>query len=153
MSSPDPANPADQKPVQSELEQQERRSQAATGIVAAASVKRAQSEGTAVEAAVADQQPGLNCGEAQRGGGGEDECEKPIEAMTTFMEHVMAWPGADGAGWVNLHWKPTKPTSPHDFRGKPFKELHDFMAFAQYAATKPGTYAEIYYCMATQATT
>lgn len=69
------------------------------------------------------------------------------------MEQVIAWPGLDGLGFANIHWKPTRPVSPHDFRGKPFKELNDFMSFAQYAATKPGVYKEIYFCLSTQSTT
>lgn len=38
-------------------------------------------------------------------------------------------------------------------RGKPFKELHEFMNMAQYAAAKPAVYKDIYFCLSTQAVT
>lgn len=66
------------------------------------------------------------------------------------MEQVVAWPGQGGPGYVNLHWM--SPKGP-GMRGKPFKELQEFMDFAQYAALKPGVYKEIYFCLSTQSST
>ncbi len=66
------------------------------------------------------------------------------------MEQVVAWPGPNGPGWVNLHW--TSPKGP-GMRGKPFKEVHDFMNMAQYAATKSTIYKEVYFCLSTQSQT
>jgi hypothetical protein len=66
------------------------------------------------------------------------------------MAQVVAWPGPDGPGYVNLHW--TSPKGP-GVRGKPFKEVHPLMDMAQYATTKPGTYKEIYFCLSTQSAT
>lgn len=67
-----------------------------------------------------------------------------------FMEQVVAWPGPDGPGYVNLHW--TSPKGP-GMRGKPFKDVHSFMDMAQYAALKPAIYKEIYFCLSTQSAT
>jgi hypothetical protein len=68
------------------------------------------------------------------------------------MEQVVAWPGPDGPGYVNLHWKPSESRG-HGLRGKPFKDVHEFMDMAQYAATKPSVYKEIYFCLSTQSCT
>lgn len=65
------------------------------------------------------------------------------------MERVVAWPGLDGPGYVNLHWKPPESRGA-GFRGRPFKQLQDFMDLAQRASVKPGTYGEIYFCLSTQ---
>lgn len=69
----------------------------------------------------------------------------PVE----FMERVVAWPGPDGPGYVNAHWQAPEGKG-GGMRGRPFKELHEFMDFVQYAAAKPGTYKEIFYCLSTQ---
>lgn len=66
------------------------------------------------------------------------------------MERVLAWPGPDGPGYCNLHW--TSPKGP-GVRGRPFKEVHDLISTAQYAATRPATYKDIYFCLSTQAVT
>src|SRR5690242_18528045 len=68
-----------------------------------------------------------------------------------FMERVVAWPGPDGDGWVNLHWMP--PEGKGQFRGRPFKTVEPFMDLAQRAAVKPGTFKEVYFCLSTQKTT
>lgn len=69
------------------------------------------------------------------------------------MERVVAWPGAsDAPGFINLHWLPPSDRG-QGMRGKPFKNLHEFMSFAQYAATKPSVYKEIFFCLSTQKST
>lgn len=67
-----------------------------------------------------------------------------------FMEQVVAWPGSDGAGYVNLHY--TSPTG-SGMRGKPFKEIQSFMNMVQYATVHPANYKEIYFCLSTQSAT
>jgi len=65
-----------------------------------------------------------------------------------FMSRVVDWPGDDNApGWVNVHW--LSPKGP-GMRGRPFKHLHDFMSFVQYAANKPGIFKDIFFCTSTQ---
>jgi hypothetical protein len=66
------------------------------------------------------------------------------------MERVVAWPGDDEPGYVNLHWLPAQGNG---MRGKPFRDLNEFMDFAQYAACKPATYKEIYYCLSSHTIT
>lgn len=67
---------------------------------------------------------------------------------TDFLSRVVAWPGADDApGWVNLHWQ---PADGHGMFGRPFKTIHEFLNFFQYAANKPSRYKEIYFCLSTQ---
>lgn len=66
------------------------------------------------------------------------------------MERVVAWPGQDGPGFVNLHWQAPKNAG---FRGRPFKNVDEFMNLAVQAANKPGTFKEIYFCTSTQGTT
>src|ERR1019366_7635298 len=56
----------------------------------------------------------------------------------------------EGPGHVNLHWSSPKGGG---MRGKPYKEIHEFMNMAQYAATKPGTYKDIYFCLSAQSVT
>lgn len=68
------------------------------------------------------------------------------------MERVVAWPGSQEPGYINAHWK-VPPTKGQGMRGKPFRDLSDFMSFAQYAATKPGTYTDIFFCLSTQSET
>ena len=63
---------------------------------------------------------------------------------------VVDWPGPSGPGYVNLHWSSPKGGG---LRGKPYKEIHEFINMAQYAATKPGTYKDIYFCLSTQSVT
>lgn len=68
-----------------------------------------------------------------------------------FMERVVPWPASDeDAGYINLHW--TKPGSP-GMRGRPFKNVQDFISFAQWGASKPSTMKDIYFCLSLQATT
>lgn len=64
-----------------------------------------------------------------------------------FMDAVVAWPGSDERGYINLHW--SSPKGP-GLRGRPFKDIHQFMSMEQHAANKPGTYKEIYFCLSTQ---
>lgn len=68
------------------------------------------------------------------------------------MERVVAWPGSEDPGFVNLHWSVPEGRG-HGIRGKPFRDLNEFMSMAQYAATKPAVYKEIYFCTSTQSTT
>lgn len=72
----------------------------------------------------------------------------PVE----FMERVVVWPGPSGPGFINAHWQ-VPPTKGQGMRGRPFRELSEFMDFVQYAATKPGTYKEVFFCLSTQAET
>ena len=65
-----------------------------------------------------------------------------------FMNRVVAWPG-DELGYVNLHWTAPVERGP-GMRGRPFRNLQDFMDTAQYAAGKPGIYKEVYFCLSTQ---
>ena len=65
-----------------------------------------------------------------------------------FMEMVVAWPGSNDPGYVNLHW--TSPTSP-GMRGRPFRNIQEFMSFAQWGVTKPSIMRDIYFCLSTQA--
>lgn len=69
-----------------------------------------------------------------------------------FMDRVVAWPGPDGPGYVNLHWSSPEARG-GQFRGRPFKNLQDFMDLAQKAAVKPSIYKEIYFCLSTQRVT
>ena len=66
------------------------------------------------------------------------------------MEQVVAWPGSEGPGYVNLHW--TSPKGP-GMRGKPYKDVQSLMDMAQYATNKPAVYKEIYFCLSTQSAT
>lgn len=71
-----------------------------------------------------------------------------------FISRVVAWPGPEGPGFVNAHWKSGNPNF-HGMPGKPFKTPDDFMSFVQYAAapTRREVFSEIYYCLSTQART
>ncbi|MFZ1008546.1 MAG: hypothetical protein WAN65_17020, partial [Candidatus Sulfotelmatobacter sp.] len=68
------------------------------------------------------------------------------------MEQVIAWPGSQGPGYVNLHWK--TPHIGHNGKpiwgGKPFKEIQPFMDMAQWGAGKPSIMKDIYFCLSTQ---
>src|SRR6202790_4517920 len=64
-----------------------------------------------------------------------------------FMERVVAWPGEDGAGFVNLHW--TSPKGP-GMRGRPYKTIQEFMDMAKWLTTKPSIAKDIYFCLSTQ---
>ena len=59
------------------------------------------------------------------------------QSPSEFMEQVVAWPGPDGPGYVNLHWK--TPHLGHDGKpiwgGKPFKVIKPFMDMAQWGAS------------------
>jgi hypothetical protein len=67
-----------------------------------------------------------------------------------FMSRVVVWPGDDNApGWINLHWQ-VPPEKGTGLRGRPFKHLHEFMSFVQFASTKPGHFKEMYFCLSTQ---
>jgi hypothetical protein len=60
-----------------------------------------------------------------------------------FMARVVPWPGLDGPGYVNLHWKrPNVPGMP----GGPFKTVEDFM---QAAPRDAGT-LDMYFCLSVQ---
>lgn len=72
----------------------------------------------------------------------------PVE----FIERVVAWPGSGEPGYVNAHWLAPEGKG-GGMRGKPFTSLQEFMDFVQYAATKPGTYKEVFFCLSTQAIT
>lgn len=71
-----------------------------------------------------------------------------------FMQQVVAWPGPDGPGFVNLHWKTphigTKSGKPL-WGGRPFKELDAFMDFAQWGTLKPSVMTDIFFCLSVQA--
>lgn len=69
-----------------------------------------------------------------------------------FMERVVEWPGEQSPGYINMHWQAPPEKGP-GMRGRPFTNLHEFMDFVQYAATKPGTYKEIFFCLSTQSKT
>ena len=65
-----------------------------------------------------------------------------------FMARAVVWPGDHTApGWINVHWLSPKGSG---MRGRPFKHLHDFMSFVEFAITHPGTFKEIYFCLSTQ---
>lgn len=66
-----------------------------------------------------------------------------------FMARVVAWPGLAGPGYVNLHWT-VPPVRGHGVRGRPFKEVHDFMNDVATMAASPGMYKEVYFCLSTQ---
>ncbi len=71
------------------------------------------------------------------------------------MEQVIAWPGPEGSGFVNLHWK--TPHIGHNnkpiWSGKPFKELKPFMDMVQWGASKPSIMKDIFFCLSTQSST
>jgi hypothetical protein len=67
-----------------------------------------------------------------------------------FMARVVAWPGDNSPGYVNLHW--LSPKGP-GMRGRPFKHLADFMSFVGFAANKPGYFKELFFCTSVQAET
>ena len=68
------------------------------------------------------------------------------------MEQVVAWPGPDGPGYVNLHWK--TPHLGHNGKpiwgGKPFKTINEFMGCAQWAAGSPAYVRDIFFCLSVQ---
>lgn len=66
-----------------------------------------------------------------------------------FMARVVDWPGLSGPGYVNLHWT-VPPSKGHGLRGRPFKELHEFMNDAQRMASNPTAYKEVYFCLSKQ---
>lgn len=68
-----------------------------------------------------------------------------------FMRRVVAWPGPDGPGFCNVHWKSGNPNF-HGLPGKPFKTLDDLMGFVQYAAapSRRDVFSDIYFCLSTQ---
>lgn len=67
----------------------------------------------------------------------------------------MPWPGPDGPGWVNLHWKLTvigqdgkpRPT----WRGQPFKTAEKLVAQAQWLAMHADKGEDVYFCLSVQA--
>lgn len=72
-----------------------------------------------------------------------------LPADEDFMRRVVAWPGENSPGYVNLHW--TSPTGP-GLRGRAFKTLPEFTAFLQTAAKSPNWCKDIYFCLTTQNT-
>lgn len=76
----------------------------------------------------------------------------PRAAPADFMARVVAWPGPGGPAWVNLHWT-VSASRGHGMRGRPFKELQEFMNEAQRMAANPAAYKEIYFCLSTQSDT
>jgi|SRR5581483_8198127 len=85
----------------------------------------------------------------------------PLEGASTvaapepwkFMQRVVAWPGPDDPGYVNLHYFP--PQKPGEkkpgMRGRAFRELNEFMGFANWCTTHPAIVAHTYFALATQA--
>lgn len=68
-----------------------------------------------------------------------------------FMERVVPWPGSeDDPGYVNCHW--TSDKSP-GIRGRPFKNIQEFMSFVHWGTAHPGTMKDIYFCTSLQAAT
>ena len=65
-----------------------------------------------------------------------------------FMRRVMAWPGENAPGYVNLHW-----TKDGKWRGRPYKTVEPFMNDAAYYAGRPGIAKDIYFCLTTQSQT
>jgi len=66
-----------------------------------------------------------------------------VSEILEFISRVAPW----GQDLVNLHWKvPGKPFMP----GLPFKTPEDFLAYAQYANTRPKLYGDLYYCLSSQ---
>jgi hypothetical protein len=64
----------------------------------------------------------------------------------------VAWPGPGGPGYVNLHWKraPRDGKAVHGMPGRAYKEIHEFLEQAQYAAANPHVFQDIYFCLSTQ---
>ena len=65
------------------------------------------------------------------------------------MERVVAWPGPNDPGYVNLHWNSAKV----NMAGRPFRELDAFMGMAQWAALHPANCENVWFCTSTQAMT
>jgi hypothetical protein len=66
-----------------------------------------------------------------------------------FMERVVAWPGQDGAGYINLHYPSNNPHI-RAMPGKPFTKVDDFMKFVDFAVR---TFNAVYFCLSTQSQT
>ena len=72
-----------------------------------------------------------------------------------FMERVLVWPGPEGPGWANLHWKLTvtgqdgKPRPA--WRGQPFKTAGSLINRAQRLCMDKTKAEDIYFCLSTQA--
>ena len=70
-------------------------------------------------------------------------------SVAEFFKRVLAWPGSEDPGYINIHW-----TSPkHDrggFGGRPVRTLVDFMSLAEWTKTHPASVKDIYFCLSTQ---
>lgn len=77
------------------------------------------------------------------------------EQIREFMGRVVAWPGDNDPGYVNLHWTSPNHGNPaatgREFYwgGKPFRTLDQFLNTAAWALDKPNI-KDIYYCLSLQ---
>jgi hypothetical protein len=71
-----------------------------------------------------------------------------------FMSRVVAWPGDDAPGYVNLHWLMPDQNDPAKsfWVGKPTKTVEEFAKLADWAGTRSNI-RDIYYCTSLQAKT
>jgi hypothetical protein len=63
-----------------------------------------------------------------------------------FMERVVAWPGPDRPGNINLHYPSNDPKF-KSMPGKPFTNVNDFMSYVDFAVR---TFDAVYFCLSTQ---
>jgi hypothetical protein len=64
-----------------------------------------------------------------------------------FLTRVVAWPGPDGPGYVNIHWLSSKyPGMP----GRAFKEPAEANGFVEWTKGYPADMSDIYFCLSTQ---
>jgi hypothetical protein len=63
------------------------------------------------------------------------------------MERVVAWPGPNEPGYVNLHYNNAK----FSMLGRAFRDLDEFINLAQWGALHPSAMQNIFFCTSTQA--
>lgn len=63
------------------------------------------------------------------------------------MLRVVAWPGQNDPGYVNLHWNNARI----NMAGRPYREIDAFMGMAQWGALHPANCQNIWFCVSTQA--
>ena len=79
----------------------------------------------------------------------------PAGKNRKFLESVLAWPDANGPGWINMHVNqpnddPTKNGGKPWVLGWPFRNIDDFLRRAIWVHNNPGIAYNVWMCMSQQ---
>jgi hypothetical protein len=76
--------------------------------------------------------------------------ENAADKIAKFMSRVVAWPNADGPGYINLEWQAKNARLGKTiWTGKPVKEIGAFLALADQMSHE-GSVTNIYFCLSQQ---